>query len=380
MRNAPLSPAPHVQRLLDALRTPQITSSWSAPQWDVTVRAARLSRLLAVLAHHVHAAGMEGELTAPIRQQLQGALAQSHYLVQMLRVELARVASVLVPLNIDVVLLKGAAYVMQALPIAPGRIPNDVDVLVHPHQLSAAEAALRTAGWRFDSEMDDYDQRYYRAWSHELPPLRYPGAALELDLHHAILPPTTRSSPPTALLLPRTRRVADTPWLALAPEDQILHMAAHVFIDSDCTSKLRDLVDLNTLLTHFCVTEKSFPQVLSERTSELRLVPALTYALPFVQTWFTHTADQTEALQHLDAQCQQSFKRSSWVVHLASHTLPPHHPDAGPTRKARWATRWLSVRYQWWRMPLRLLAYHGVMKVVRRWKLVAQKNLDVANR
>ncbi len=370
MRDPHLTPTlhvqPHVQRLLDALRAPQVTRAWSVHDWDITVRTARLARLLAVLAHHIQTAGLERELIAPIRHQLQGALTQSHYLVQMLRVELARVATVLASLNIEGVLLKGAAYVLQGLPIAPGRIPNDVDVLVSAHQLPAAEASLRAAGWRFEAGLDAYDQHYYRAWSHELPPLRYPGAALELDLHHAILPPTTRVSPPTALLVSRMRRVAGTPWFAWAPEDQILHLAAHVFIDSDCTSKLRDLVDLDTLLTHFCAVEKDFIPTLSERARELRLVPALTYALPFVQTWFTHTADQTQALQRLDAQCNASFKRSSWVVRLARHTLPPHHPDVGPTRKARWATRLLSVRYQWWRMPLRLVLYHAVMKGMRR--------------
>lgn len=361
-----LSPLPtHARRLIDALHAPQITRHWSAQDWDTTVRTARLARLLAVLAHRFEDAAETPQLPEPVRQQLEGARHLSDYLTHMLRVELMRVQRVWP----EMVLLKGAAYVMQGLPIAAGRVPNDVDVLVPPERLTQAEAALRAAGWRFDDELTDYDQHYYRAWSHELPPLRYPGAALELDVHHAILPPTTRVSPATTLLLPRARRIAGTPWLALAPEDQILHMAAHVFIDSDCTSKLRDLVDLHTLLAHFCATEKDFIQTLPERARELRLTPALAYALPFVRTWFTHTAEQTETLQHLDAQCEQTFKRSSCVVRLASHTLPPHHPDIGPTPKTRRATRWLSVRYQWWRMPLWLLAYHGVMKVVRRPKL-----------
>lgn len=373
MREHVLPLPTHARQLLDALSTPEITRTWSQPQWDVAVRSARLARLLGVLAHRVHAAGIDTALPLAIRQQLQGAIAQSNFLVQMLRVELARVESVLQPLGIRVVLLKGAAYLAENLPIAPGRMPNDVDVLVEPAQLAQAEAALRASGWRFDETADDYDQRYYREWSHEIPPLRYAGSVLELDLHHAILPPTTRVSPATALLWPHLRSLGGTPWYVLAPEDQILHMAAHVFIDSDCTSRLRDLVDIDTLLLHRCATEPYFPHTLTARAQELNLAAPLSYALSFIDVWFKHSTAQARVLMQIRKACFTQFKPSAYVLRLASQTLPPHHPDSTPSRQERWATRLLTLRYHFWRMPLGLLIYHSTMKALRGWKNVWKK-------
>jgi Uncharacterised nucleotidyltransferase len=362
-----------VLRLLDALRDPRVTRTWSAMDWDVAVRTARLARLLAVLADRVVAAGIENDLVEPVRAQLAGAAAESRYLMQMQRVELARATRVLAPLGIELVLLKGAAYVAQGLPIAAGRIPNDVDVLVDPKRLNEAEAALLAAGWRFEDDIDEYDQRYYRAWSHELPPLRYEGFVLELDLHHAILPPTTRASPPTALLLPQTRAIAGSPWRALAPADQVLHMAAHVFIDSDCRSRLRDLADIDALLRHYRDTEPDFMRALAHRTQALKLEPALAYALAFVRAWFVHEDDHAAALAELDAGVATRFRRSPAVLRLASRTLPPYHPDSEPSAPERWAARLLALRYHWWRMPLPLLVYHGAKKAQRALVLWARR-------
>lgn len=352
----------HVLRLLDALRLPSATRNWSASDWDVTVRTARLARLLAVLAHHLNEANILSELPESVQQQLTGALAESRYLTQMQRVELARVASVLAPRGIEVVLLKGAAYVAQHLPIAVGRLPNDVDVLVAADRLAEAERALLDAGWRFGSDLDDYDQQYYRRWSHELPPLRYEGFVLELDLHHAILPPTTRVSPPTALLMPHTRAIDGEPFCALGPADQVLHIAAHVFIDSDCTSKLRDLVDLDALIAHCAAIERRFLATLFDRAQALHLTLALSYALAFVRAWFEHDIEHANALQLLAQDCERIAPPAPTVLALASRTLPPHHPDSEPSRAERNASRLLALRYHHWRMPLPLLAYHTAMK------------------
>ena len=355
----------HVRMLLDGLRHPHTVRDWTPAHWDVLARTARNARLLAVLASRVQRAfGDDGldVLAAPIRDALVGALAESAYLTQMQRVELARVTRVLAPLGIDLVLLKGAAYVAQNAPIATGRVPNDVDVLVAPADLTRAEAALLAAGWQYEDTLDDYDQRYYRAWSHELPPLRFEGFVLELDLHHAILPPTTRVSPPTAQLLARRQPVAGTPWFALAPEDQLLHIAAHVFIDSDCTSRLRDVIDFDALFAHHVAAQPAFAELLIARARELRLLPALVPMLAFTRAWVSADTAHDAAAARALAACQRDARPSPLLLTLASRTLPPHHPDSVPGASERWATRLLGLRYAWWRMPLPLLAYHTVMK------------------
>ena len=77
---------------------------------------------------------------------------------------------VLATVDVDLVLLKGAAYLMAGLPAARGRVFSDVDILVPVARLAEVENALMLHGWS-TTHHNAYDQRYYRQWMHELPPL-----------------------------------------------------------------------------------------------------------------------------------------------------------------------------------------------------------------
>jgi hypothetical protein len=86
-----------------------------------------------------------------------------------------------------------------------------VQVVLVPHGgLPSVEAALMLRGWA-TGKTTAYDQRYYRRWMHELPPLRHIGRQTWLDVHHAILPITARLKPDSAKLLAASRpdRAAD---------------------------------------------------------------------------------------------------------------------------------------------------------------------------
>ena len=77
------------------------------------------------------------------------------------------------PADYPCVLLKGAAYMAQGLPIAAGRLPSDLDILVPKAALPIAQESLAAAGWR-TVDMDEHDRLYYEDWSHEVPPMRHP--------------------------------------------------------------------------------------------------------------------------------------------------------------------------------------------------------------
>ncbi|UUZ51358.1 nucleotidyltransferase family protein [Massilia sp. B-10] len=47
---------------------------------------------------------------------------------------------------------------------------------------------------------DPYDQRYYRVWMHEIPPMQHVQRGSVIDVHHAILPLTAAARPDPALL------------------------------------------------------------------------------------------------------------------------------------------------------------------------------------
>src|SRR5512145_1064511 len=220
---AALSTLPaHVRLLLGSLVEPQSCASLSEPAWDVLIRAARSARLLGVLAARVAAAVFFDALPLVARRHLVAGQIEARFRRQKTLFLLETIAPHLGPPETPRVLLKGAAYIVQGLPMAEGRLPADVDLMVPRVELDRIERALLAVGWQFE-KTDPYDQHYYRAWSHELPPMRCAGQALELDLHHTILPPLGRLKPDTNALFATAVPIQGTPFSVLGPADQVLH-------------------------------------------------------------------------------------------------------------------------------------------------------------
>jgi hypothetical protein len=342
---------------LGALQRPADTLGWSLPEWDHHVRLARRLRLLARLAESVLGAGLAGQLPPPVVNALQGEARLARARIQALRWCRESVAAALDGLDAPLVLLKGAAYMAQRLPNAAGRLPSDLDILVPEAVLPQARQQLIAAGWT-EIELDEHDQRYYREWSHELPPMRHPLHAMELDLHHNILPPVARDHVDAALLLQRARALADdaeAPWWVLAPEDQVLHCAAHLVHDSEQRDRLRDLVDLQVLLAVPAADGAPLGPRLVDRARELGLVDALVLGAALVRDGLRSPLEP--ALAEFVRAGLADRRRASLLRQLAT-VLAPRDPAADPTWQARWAESVLLVRHHWRRMPLPLLLQH----------------------
>ena len=198
-----------------------------------------------------------------------------------------------------VVLLKGAAYLAAGLPPSAGRTFNDIDILVPQHTIAGTEALLRFAGWRND-EIHPYDDRYYRRWMHQIPPLTHGGRQSTIDVHHSIVPPTARlGAASTNLLMQRIEPLADHPGFGvLAPEDMVLHSATHLFNEGEFAHGLRDVSDLHLLLCHFGAREKFWSRLV-DRAVETGLARPLFYALRHASRLFGTPVPQstTEALR-----------------------------------------------------------------------------------
>src|SRR5262249_46050478 len=138
------------------------------------------------------------------RRHLEASLVMAAAQTEAVEREVAYLREALAASNTDIVLLKGAAYLMAGLKAARGRVFSDVDILVPQAKLEEVENALNLHGWT-STHHDAYDQRYYRKWMHELPPLRHNARATVVDVHHAILPLTARRRPDSAKLLAAAR-------------------------------------------------------------------------------------------------------------------------------------------------------------------------------
>ncbi len=355
-----LGPAdPCMHELLALLADPRHVHNMGLPEWDKTIRLARQARLLGVLAQRIQS---RNELLAAVPEcvlgHLRSATAFAAYRGHLLRLELAALAEALPP-ELPVAVLKGAAYMLQKLDLARGRLPNDVDLMVAHSDLDGAETALRSAGWEFE-EIDAYTERYYRQWSHELPPLRFPGHPLEVDLHHTITPVTGRLRPDTALLLADLQTLPGERFLVLHPLDQILHAAVHLFQDSDLRAHLRDLVDIDGLIRAHVHSHQDW-QTLTARAVRHQLERPLWYALRYCRAWLATAVPEDLPLAAPPTAVIRLF---DWVFPRCTLPRVPDQP-VGISRRA--AERLGTLRHQWLRLPpgllLRQLAHKGMRRL-----------------
>ena len=220
--------------------------------WTSVICAARAERLLASLALRLDLAALPDAVASIFEAAI--ADAEVGRTRALWEVEMARRA--LAPLDVPVVLLKGAAFVAAGLAAGQGRLIGDLDILVPRERLDEVEAALLAAGWEW-VKPDPYDDAYYRRWMHELPPLIHRDRDAMIDVHHTILPLTARPRPDPAVL------IADSVTLGeglrvLRPADMIVHAAAHLLADGELAGGLRNLWDINCLVNEFGDGDEAF--------------------------------------------------------------------------------------------------------------------------
>jgi len=350
------------RHLLPLLRDCNHAASMTLADWDDTVRLARQARLLGLIAGRLKEnQDLWEQVPERVRGHLQSSINFSAHRLQKVRMELRALDKALPP-TIAVVLLKGAAYIAQHQEFARGRMPNDVDLLVKRTDLDEAETVLASAGWVSETA-SDYDQRYYREWSHELPPMRFPGHALEVDLHHTITPITSRVRANDPLLFSSLQPVPDSRYFTLHPFDQIIHAAIHLFQDSELTGHLRDLVDLDGMIRR-AIHDESDWTGLQQRADQHGAGRYLYYALRYCSTWLGTPMPKLIALQRPSTIVQRLMD-----IMLTRGTLP-RLPDTPQSLSDQFALQAGVIRYHWLRMPPKLLARHLSHKtasLIRSW-------------
>jgi len=345
--------------LLEVLRAPGAMATLGLAEWDLLLRQAEHSGMSAILSCLAEEQGLLDLLPAPVRTQFGWLQAPVRRHRQAVGWEVRQLARVLAPLGVPLLLLKGAAYALAELPAGRGRLFSDIDILVPEAALGEVEAALMLDGW-VSANPDPYDQRYYREWMHELPPMQHARRQTILDVHHAILPRTAAVWPNPALLWEAALPLPGQPGLrVLAPVDMVLHSAVHLFHEGEFEHGLRGLFDLHRLLVHFGA-DLGFWEALPARARALEVERSLFYALrytslmlgtPVPATLLAAAAGRPPAavLALMDA--------------LFGRVLQPLHPSCEDRfgGAARFA---LYLRGNWLRMPPLLLARHLLHKAL----------------
>jgi len=331
---------------------------WSPGQWESVLGQARQSGLLGRLGMLYRDRNWLDAVPASPRHHLESGVTLVERQQHEVQWEVHNLRKTLMGLGAPVVLLKGSAYLMASLPPARGRLFSDVDVMVPHAQLQAAEAALFGGGWVSD-ERDAYNQRYYRQWMHEIPPLRHVLRGSVIDLHHTIAPPTSRFKVDARRLFENLVPLSGCEGLyVLAPADMVLHSAVHLFQEGEFDRGLRDLLDLLDLIKHFEQRDAFWPDLV-ERARDLGLQLPLSHALRHLKRLFEYMPPAA-VMGDIEEMRPPALQRAmlDWALQKA---LKPVHPscDSAGSGLARWL---LYVRSHALRMPVHLLMPHLVRK------------------
>ena len=348
--------------LLAYLSSNVLVEQLSEQDWSLMFSEARQAGLLNRLSASLRKAG-RAEIQYPeyLHKHVLATSIQTDAFQRDVHRELGHIQQALSELHAPVLLLKGASYLLLGLPAAMGRIFTDIDILVPRQYLPSAEAFLMLGGWS-TGKLEPYDQRYYREWSHEIPPMTHLRRGTTIDLHHSLVMPTCRIHVDSEKMV-RDAVPVDPKgfWWRLRDEDILLHAASHLILNSEFDRGLRDIWDIDFLFRHFVSCSASFPERLLERSEEIGLAKVIRQALFLAKRIFgTQVPDQLLPEKH------------GLFLRLVACAASTRHPDT----RSNWqgiVDALLMYREMYMRLPNHLLAVHFVHKASGLLKRVEEK-------
>jgi Uncharacterised nucleotidyltransferase len=343
--------------LLGAFADPELVVSLRVEDWELLLAQARMASLTARLSYRIEDAGVLAALPRRVRTQFAAARAVAENGRRVLEWEVNRLHRALTGSGYQMLLLKGAAYAVAGLPLARGRSSADVDIMVPRDQLDSVEKQLLSHGWEL-VELAPYDARYYRRWSHELPPMRHRDRGSVLDVHHTILPPSSRLRPDPALFWRSAVTLTDNS-MALCPTHMTLHAAVHLFQDGEIAGGLGNLVDFAELSRHFARLPDYWPELVPAAV-ELGLTRPLFYALRYVSMLLGTTIPVTVMAEAERAGRPPPPVRAAMDPLVRCVLVPDLLEHRSHWRRI--ARLGLYVRSHWLRMPPLPLALHLLRK------------------
>jgi Uncharacterised nucleotidyltransferase len=354
---------PAALQLVAALGRPESVRGLNDAQWSQLVATARACNLLGPLAAQLQAAQVPAPPSAA--RHLAGALQLSARQRLSVQWEAHVLQAALGGLGVPVVLLKGAAYVMapHSPPLGAGRLFGDIDVLVPREALGEVESALMLDGW-VSAKTDAYDQRYYREWMHEIPPMQHIRRNTVIDVHHTILPLTSRNAPDPAQIIARATPLPELPALRVpAPEDLLVHSITHLVHEGELHNGLRDLHDIHSMLQRFADGPGFWGRLLASGAGN-DLAGPLLLGLRLVQAVFASQVP-AEVLARLETEAAPRWRRPWLLAAYAPALRPANDEDTGAREAA--ARLAIYLRSHALRMPLPLLARHLCIKAWKGW-------------
>ena len=349
---------PDGARLVEVLRDPRVAQGYQDAQWSSLIATARSANVLGALAERLKDAGVGACVQA--ERHLSGARQLSMRQRQSVVWEVYQINEALGTLQIPVVLLKGAAYVLANHLVARGRLFGDIDILVPRDSLWDVESRLMLNGW-ISAKSSAYDQRYYRQWMHEIPPLTHLRRGTVLDVHHTILPLTSRNAPDPRQIIARSTIVPLSGLPALrvpCAEDLVIHSITHLVHEGELHNGLRDLRDIDCMLRSFGAAPAFWSRLAGFAAGNDLAQPVLLglhltrliFATPIPDAIFEQLSADERATQ------PAQWLKATYIKALSPLNMDDQELLAGIARSL------IYVRAHALRMPLSLLVRHLSVK------------------
>lgn len=230
------------QFIIDAFINPSLLLSLDNKSWNSLVFVLRKEKMLARFYKQIEHASLVEMIPDGAVRHFINAVLMSDKQNKMAVIEARALQSSLATTAEFLVFLKGAGYAIADHAASKGRLYSDIDLVVPKKNLSDVESTLTIFGWK-GKELDDYDERYYREWSHEIPPLYHHTRGTVLDVHHNFIPPISGVDfDIQTFIRNHTKTVGDL--TVLTEPAMFYHSALHLLLNEDNTSAFRDLTDL----------------------------------------------------------------------------------------------------------------------------------------
>ncbi|WP_051275645.1 nucleotidyltransferase family protein [Aestuariibacter salexigens] len=335
------------------LKKPTECHALSLEEWAKLILVLRETKLLASFGFRAEHQGCFSSFPKYAQKHIKSAMVYADRQKQQIKYEAIKLEETFGAQSIPFCLMKGAAYVVKNERCSEGRLVSDIDVLVRKEDLIASERALKLAMWQ-TKKLDDYDEKYYREWAHELPPFFHPLRGTVLDVHHNLFMAISDKAPNIDEFLEHSEKVSENGSVFNSPE-MIMHSCIHLFANEDMCSASRDLFDLFLLTNE--LDEKQWLRLI-----ELANITGFTLELYCLLTCLVKYFDVelVGAAFYFVSECKHKNRYRFWSVVYARAVLPIHPLVTKPADDvARFV---VFCRGHLLKMPLSLLIKHLAVK------------------
>lgn len=342
------------QQLACFLTSPEIATGLPLDRWAQLILILRECKLLASFYHVSIEKKCFEHYSEYVQKHLYAASIHAARQNTQVLFEGDNLRTLLAKIDVNPIFLKGANYILRDSINSRGRIVSDIDILVKKEDIKKVESTLKSALWQSE-KLSDYDDKYYRKWAHEIPPLIHLLRETVLDVHHNFYLPISGRAP-NMILFASSAETVTGGCLVLGEAETVLHSIIHLFMNEDFTNAFRDLYDLHLLIHEYESDE--FWQTLDTLAHTTKFEKELYYCLVLLVKIFD--ARKQPIFAKLDNR-YKSLSSDIFIHTVLFNGVTPRHSLLN-NYKNRTARFFVFIRGHWIKMPVHILMVHLTIK------------------